>query len=139
MPTLASFPVAARIAAGLVVLLHGLPVIAQDAPRLKHGMWEFNRTIEGQQTLTTRKCTDPGADMKAMRERLAAGGCKLSRSPPTGTTSSSTTTCPVSGATVVSETRLTVESESAYAVHIETSGGGKSSTENLRARRVGDC
>ena len=120
-------------------------VVADDIPALRKGLWEYKRTVPGKgdggkdAVITTQKCVDPVASMKAMSELLANKGCTIT--PPTmkGNVRTSASECPVQGTSVRSESVMTFEGDSAYHVEITTTGRGKSGKETLAAKRVGDC
>ena len=108
-------------------------------------MWEYQRTMPGQGAggkdvhMTSRKCADPWAGMKAMRTLLAKQGCKFTPASMKGNVRTSVSECPMQGTTVRSESVMTILNDSAYTVDITTTAGGKSSKEMLAAKRVGDA
>jgi len=108
-------------------------------------MWEFNRSVEGAaggtapSSFTTKKCTDPGADMKAGNERMKQVGCKFSPTTQSGSTYSFTAECQIQGTAMKSESHLTVAGDSAYAVRVMSNANGRITRETLSARRIGDC
>lgn len=118
---------------------------SEDLPALRKGMWELNRTLAGQGAdgkdvqMSSKRCLDPWNSMNAMKAALAKQGCKAAPASVKGNVRTSVTECPVQGATVRSESVMTITSDSAYTVGITTTGGGKASRETLVARRVGDC
>ena len=134
-----------RFSALAILSCLSLAALAADPPSFRKGMWEFTRTVEGQGAggkpvkLTNKKCTDPSADMKRMRELLAKQGCKASAVSSKGNTRTFSSTCQVQGVAVLSQNVMTVQSDSAYTVQVSSSGGGRSTKEILTARRVGDC
>jgi uncharacterized protein affecting Mg2+/Co2+ transport len=131
-----------------VLLAAALPAgqaAADDWPALRAGMWEFNRTIETPgaqgkpQTMQTRKCTNPADDMKRQNDMLSKGGCKFSPVTRAGNTYSYSAVCNLQGASGTSKSVLTVESDAAYEIRIESDFGGEPTREWLRAKRTGDC
>ena len=120
-------------------------VAADDWPALRIGMWEFNRTLETSgtpgkaQTIQTKKCTSPSDDMKKQNEMLTKGGCKLSPVARAGNTYSYSAECKLQGTAGTSKSVLTVETDSAYMIRIESDFGGEPTRELLRAKRIGDC
>jgi len=108
-------------------------------------MWEFSRTIETPgtpgkpQIFQTRKCTNPSDDMKKQNEMLTKGGCKFSAVTRSGNTYTYSAVCKLKVASGTSKSVLTVESDSAYMIRIESDFGGEQTRELLRARRLGDC
>jgi hypothetical protein len=121
------------------------PAAADDWPALRTGMWEFSRTIETPgtpgkpQIFQTRKCTNPSDDMKKQNEMLTKGGCKFSAVTRSGNTYTYSAVCKLKVASGTSKSVLTVESDSAYMIRIESDFGGEQTRELLRARRLGDC
>jgi hypothetical protein len=84
-------------------------VLGADLPAFKKGMWEYKRTMIGQAAggmnaeSTNKKCADPAAAMKAMRDMLAKQGCKATPPVVKGNVRTSVTECTVQGAVVRSE------------------------------------
>lgn len=50
-----------------------------------------------------------------------------------------TSDCTIQGVTAHSKSLLTVESETAYTIQVESRSGSKGTNETLKARRTGDC
>ena len=135
-------------AAGLVLAIQ--PAQADEWPTFRKGLWEFNRTMQGgagsgmPDKLSNRRCVDPGEEMKRQNAMFAKAGCTLSPVTRKGNLYSFVAECK-GGATgkLVSQSVITVESDSAYTVEVESSGevgpGGGKGSEVLKARRVGDC
>jgi hypothetical protein len=134
-----------RPAVVLLALSLAFAAFTAEPPPLRKGLWEFNRTVEGQGpggkpvTMTNKKCADPAADRRRMNELLTKQGCKLTASAVRGNTSTSSSECQVQGVTVQSRSVITVESDSAYRAQVTTTGGGRSTKELLVAKRVGEC
>ena len=137
--------VPARFAVLLAATLAAGPAAADDWPTLRPGMWEFNRTIEKPgspgkpQTMQTKKCMNPSDDMKKQNEMLTRGGCKLSPITRAANVYTYSATCQLQGAAGTSKSVLTVESDSAYTIRVDSDFGGEPTRELLRAKRVGDC
>ena len=118
---------------------------ADDAPLLRKGMWEYNRTLFGQGAngkdvhLTSKQCVDPLVNINAMKAAAAKQGCKSEPVTVKGNVRVSVTECPMKGITLRSESIMTITNDSAYAVDITTTGGGKTSKEVFVGKRVGDC
>ena len=110
-------------------------------PAFRKGMWEFTRTSSADKTppLTTKECTNPGDDMKKQNTILKKAGCSVSPFTKRGTSYTFTTRCSMPGVSMHSKSVISVESDSAYSVKLESRQGGKSSKEFLVARRTGDC
>jgi len=135
----------ARCGVVLATALATSGTTAADFPPLRAGMWEFNRSVEGAagggapSSFTSKKCTDPAADMKASNERMKQAGCKLSPTTQNGSTYSFSAECQIQGTAMKSESQLTVAGDSAYTVRIVSNANGRTTRETLSARRVGDC
>ena len=134
-----AFALAAAIAAAAVVGLQ-----AQQWPVLKQGMWEFIRTMQAPgggapRTVTSKRCTDPSADMQRQNATLAKSGCTISAPVKNGNTYTFTAACNVMGTTSNTTSTLVVESDSAYTLTVEGTTDGQPTKEVLKARRTGDC
>jgi hypothetical protein len=124
-----------------------LPGQAEEFPAFHRGLWEFNRTLDmggGEKTVSSRRCTDPGEDMRRQNAMFAKAGCKLSPISRRGSVYSFVADCKGAGmGNVVSQSVISVESDAAYTVEIESSGdvgpAGGTRREVLKAKRVGDC
>jgi hypothetical protein len=130
-----------------LVLCAALPAVsrADDPPALRKGMWEYNRTLFGQGAdgkdvhLTSKQCVDPLASISAMKAAAAKQGCKSEPVAVKGNVRVSVTECPMKGAMLRSESVMTITNDSAYAVDITTTSGGKTSKEVFVGKRIGDC
>ena len=150
---LAQQPLRARAARGAVVigsigamtLLGANAAQAEDLPMLRKGMWEFNRTMpdpDGKgaaRTISSKRCTNPTEDMKRQNDMLAKSGCKLSPLTRSGKTYTFTSDCAIQGISAKGTSVITVETDSAYTVDVDTLQDGKRVKERMVARRVGDC
>ena len=133
--------------AGGAALASASLAAAEELPVFRHGMWEFRRSLlEGEgadrpQLLSSKKCTNPTADMKKQNEMLTRdGGCTFSPVARSGHAYTFTSDCTMRGVALHGKTVITVESDSAYTATIETRQDGKLvSTETLKAQRTGDC
>jgi hypothetical protein len=140
-----SFVRAAHAAVLAAAVLPMSVTAADDWPALRSGMWEFNRTIETPgapskpQALQKKKCTSPVEDMKKQNEMLTRAGCKFSPTVKAGNTYTFSAECKMQGASGTSKSVLTIESDSAYVVRVESQSGPKPTHEVLQARRTGDC
>jgi hypothetical protein len=134
-----------RLTAVAVSLSVSAVAFGAELPPFRKGMWEFNRTVDGQgpggkpATMTNKKCTDPSADMKRMNDTLSKQGCKFSAPSAKANVYSFSSECQMQGISMQSQSIVTVESDSAYTVQVTGSGGGRSTKELLVAKRVGDC
>jgi hypothetical protein len=123
------------------------PAQADELPTFRKGLWEFSRTMDmggGEKTMSARRCTDPGADMKQQNAMFAKSGCKVSAITRRGNVYSFVADCKGAGlGEVVSQSVITVESDAAYTIEVlssdEAGPSGDKSKEVLKARRLGDC
>jgi len=131
-----------RYLAALLLAGLGLTAIADELPVFRQGLWEFNRSVDGGDgrpvALTTQKCTDPTADMKAKNE-AALGTCKMTPITRSGDLYTFTLECTIQGVSMKSKSVITAESDSAYRIDVETRQAGHTTRELLGARRIGDC
>jgi hypothetical protein len=116
---------------------------AADLPGFRHGLWEFNRTVNGQK-VASKECLNPTERMKAQNARLEQSGCKFSPMEKAGSTYTSTSECAMKmpgGNTLRSSSKsvMTVESDSAYQLQVTGTLAGEPSSEQLVARRIGEC
>jgi len=143
-----SFPsVAVAVLAIAAALLACVPVAraADPWPGLRPGSWEFTRTIRSAHTggkprvVRSVRCLDPVADMKQQNSRLARAGCTFSPVVQRGNTYTFSSLCRIAGMEVRSKSVLTVESPTAYRLHVDTVEDGAPGCEDMVARRLGDC
>ena len=117
---------------------------AQQWPALRQGMWEFTRTMQppgggAAKTMTSKRCTDPVADMQSQNANLAKAGCTISAPVKSGNTYSFTAACKMMGVQSIMKSTIAVESDSAYTITVEGTADGQPVNEVLKARRTGDC
>lgn len=133
----------ATVAAILISTLVSGPVLADDLPALRQGMWKFQRTVAGKKIEST-KCASPTEDMKTMNAKLEKSGCRFSPVKKSGNVYTYTADCSMkmpTGATMNSRSSsvMTVASESSYKIEIDVVTDGQASKESLVAQRIGDC
>lgn len=133
----------ATVAAILISTLVSGPVLADDLPALRQGLWKFQRTVAGKKIETT-KCASPTEDMKTMNAKLEKSGCRFSPVKKSGNVYIYTADCSMkmpSGATMSSRSTsvMTVVSEISYKIEIDVVTDGQPSKELLDAQRIGDC
>ena len=131
----------AALAAGLLFVSGAAR--AEDPPAFRQGLWQFDRTVGGQQ-LQTKECTSPSEQLRRQNELLRRKGCNLTPTQRSGNSYSFTAECTIDApggppVSARSTSLMTVESDSAYQVEISTTGAGTSTQESLIARRIGDC
>ena len=135
--------IVATVTAILLSTLAPGPVLADDLPALRQGMWKFQRTVGGKKIETT-KCASPTEDMKKMNATLEKSGCRFSPVKKSGNVYTYTADCSMkmpTGATMSSRSAsvMTVASESSYRIEIDVVTDGQASKELLVAQRLGDC
>src|SRR5262245_25235709 len=113
----------ALLAAG--VLLAGVAhVDAKEPPRLRPGLWQFDRTLEVNGTQTDRRltsnllikpqekrCVDPNGAFMAASRPIFLGTCRVTRSQPSDNEYVTMTYC---GGGEPVKSVMTIESDSAY-------------------------
>jgi hypothetical protein len=90
-------------------------------------------------TVTSKRCTDPAADMQRQNATLAKSGCKISEPVKSGNTYTFTAACKIMGMTSNTKSTLVVEGDSAYTLTVEGTTDGEPTKETMKARRTGDC
>ena len=116
--------------------------LAEELPLFRKGLWQFKRSVHGgaaPQEMTTQKCTSPSDDMRARNEKAAHDGCKVSPLTRSGSSYHFTFECVLQGTSISSDSVITVESDSAYHVEIDSRVGSAHTKESLDAKRLGDC
>ncbi len=117
--------------------------IADDLPAFRKGLWEFDRTIDGgagkKGKVSSRRCVDPGADMRAQNARMEKAGCRFSPYARSGNQYTMTAQCKVMGVSSNTKTVITVESDSAYRLTVDGETDGEKTLELMVAKRIGDC
>lgn len=116
---------------------------ADDWPKLRQGLWQFDRTIDGMgpspQKVSRTECLDPTANFRSQQQQLTRAGCTFTPVTRRGNDYRYGAACKLGGASVVSESVLTVASPEAYTLRVSSNTAGKVSKEVLTAKRVGDC
>src|SRR5215831_18790990 len=131
-----------RILLAASVLTTVTAVGADDLPQFRPGLWEFKRSIEELKQGTKpppvnlQECVDPTANLKKHKE---TPGCKFSPMTKSGDSYSFTADCQTDRGRLRAKSVITVESDSAYRLRIESQAGDQQWTELLVARRIGDC
>ena len=124
------------------VLATATAVGAEDLPQFQPGLWEFKRTIEELKQgvkpppLNLQECVDPTASLKKHKE---TPGCKFSPITKSGDSYSFTADCQTDRGRLRSKNVITVETDSAYRLRVESQAGEQQWTELLVARRIGEC
>lgn len=113
---------------------------ADDLPAFKKGQWHYDRTVlMGGQPMTMQldKCSDPTAEFQATNAKIASF-CKFTPVAKVGNAYTFAADCATGGRTV-SKSELTPAGEEAYTLKVTTEAGGQTVTEELKAKRTGEC
>ena len=121
--------IVATVTAVLLSTLAPGPVLADDLPALRQGLWKFQRTVGGQKIEMT-ECTSPTEDMKKMNATLEKSGCRFSPVKKSGNVYTYSADCSMkmpTGATMKSRSTsvMTVASESSYKIEIDVVTDGR--------------
>jgi hypothetical protein len=115
---------------------------AEDLPAFKQGQWHYDRSVSmggGQpMVLQLDKCSDPTMEFKATNAKIASF-CKFVPVAKAGNVYTFTADCTIPSGRTVSKTELTPAGEEAYSLKVTTEAGGSVVTEELKAKRTGDC
>jgi hypothetical protein len=123
---------------------------AVELPKLAAGRWELTRTVKtdlpgmAPATTTTTECQDPAEAMRERDAQLRRAGCTLSDPVRSGDRYTIDWHCDGSqGATGRGQTVITVDGDSVFRTRVASTlrmqGRDVRSTEELVAKRVGDC
>ncbi|MFC3684144.1 DUF3617 domain-containing protein [Hydrogenophaga luteola] len=118
---------------------------AGDAPKLRHGLWEFRRSfvIDGaNKDITSRNCTDPVSTMSFWQKSMTKIGCTYEDTRRSGNRYTQASTCKVEALAMDRRYMKTLEvsGEEAYVLEESASGGNQPPMSSItRARRLGDC
>ena len=124
------------------VVASAAAVGAEDLPQFRPGLWQFTRTIEELKQgtkpppMNLQECADPTASLKKHKE---SPGCTFSPMTRRGESYSFTADCQTERGRLRSKSVITVESDSAYRLRVESQAGEQQVTEVLVARRIGEC
>ena len=137
-------PVLALMVTALAAAAWVVAMQAQQWPVLKQGMWEFTRTMQAPgggepRVVTSKRCTDPVADMQRQNAIMAKSGCAISAPVKRGNAYTFTANCKIMGISSQTTSTLVVESESAYTITVEGTTDGQPTKETMKAVRIGDC
>jgi hypothetical protein len=138
-------PVAAKGVACAVLVLFAQGVRAEEWPAFRAGTWDFNRSIQtagsaaAPQVVNSSRCVNPSEDMQRQNQMLSKAGCSFSPLTRSGNVYTFAADCRIQGIAGKSKSTITVESDSAYTIRVESTLGPQPTTELLRARRTGDC
>jgi hypothetical protein len=115
---------------------------AVELPRFRSGLWEYRRTLMRggkPQVSTTRKCADPGADMREKMAQLKKKNCQFAPLRRSNEHYISSWTCQTPTGAMRFRDVLTATDDSSYQDVSETHTAQHISQQKLEARRVGEC
>ena len=115
------------------------------APKLHHGLWEFQRTFvinDVPKIIKTQSCTDPVSTMSFWQKTMTKVGCTYEDTRRSGNRYSQASACKLDG--IAMNRRYTkvleVSGPEAYVLTESASGGSQPPMSSVtRARRVGGC
>jgi len=138
----------ALLALGVVAALVGAPVVAQDYPKLKSGLWEMERSGNGGAPQMNRMtmCLDATVQkqMFDMGAGTMQGMCSKHEFKMSGNRGTGDFICDFGGSRMHSTSTMAMTGDSSYRTEIHTTYeppfmGQKESTTILTARHVGEC
>ncbi len=131
-----------RLITTLMLMNPAMTAMADEPPKFRPGLWEYNRTVDAggkAQTYKTKECVNPGDDMKKQNEMMNQVGCKAPPGARSGNKYTFTIERVLQGNPMKSTSVITVENEAAYRIDVDAQHDGKTTKEILVARRIGDC
>lgn len=133
--------IASAMTVGL--LTQGSVCHAEDLPNFRKGMWEFTRTITDAsgktQTIAMKRCISPTDDMRKQNDMHTKAGCKVTPVTRSGSSYSFSSQCKILGISVRSKSVISVDSDTAYKIDVESQEDGAKTRERLVAKRIADC
>ena len=115
---------------------------AVELPSFRPGLWEYRRTLmQGgrPQVSTTRKCADPGADMREKMAELRKKNCQFEPLRRAKEHYISSWVCQTPSGAMRFRDVLTATDDSSYQDVSETHTAQHTSQQKLEARRLGEC
>ena len=118
---------------------------ANAAPKLRHGLWEFQRTfvIKGvPKDIKTQNCTDPISTMSFWQKTMTKVGCTYEDTRRSGNRYTQASACKLDGIAMDRQYTkvLEVSGQESYVLTESASGGSQPPMSSVtRARRLGDC
>ena len=115
------------------------------APKLRHGLWEFQRTFvinDVPKSITTQNCTDPISTMSLWQKTMTKVGCTYEDTRRSGNRYTQASACRLDGIAMDRQytKELELSGQDAYVLKEFASGGSQPPMSSVtRARRVGDC
>jgi len=113
-----------------------------ELPAFRPGLWEYRRTLMrsgGPQVSTTRKCTNPGAEMREKMTELKKKNCQFAPLRRSNEHYISSWICQTSAGATRFRDVLTATDDSSYQDVSETHSAQHVSQQKIEARRLGEC
>jgi len=115
---------------------------AVELPNFRPGLWEYRRTVlrgGRPQVSTSRKCADPGADMREKMAQLRKKNCQFAPLRRSKEHYISSWVCQTPTGAMRFRDVLTATDDSSYEDMSETHTTEHISQQKLEARRLGEC
>jgi hypothetical protein len=115
---------------------------AVELPSFRPGLWEYRRTLMRggrPQVSTTRKCADPGADMREKMAQLRKKNCQFAPLRQSKERYTSSWVCQTPAGAMRFRDVLTATDDSSYQDVSETHTAQHINQQKLEARRLGEC
>jgi len=113
-----------------------------ELPAFRSGLWEYRRTLMrsgGPQVSTTRKCTNPGAEMREKMTELKKKNCQFAPLRRNNEHYISSWICQTPAGAMRFRDVLTATDDSSYQDVSETHTAQQIGQQKLDARRLGEC
>lgn len=120
----------------------GASTAAVELPSFRPGLWEYRRTLMrggGPQVSTTRKCADPGADMREKIAQLRKKNCQFAPLKRNKEHYISSWICQTPTGAMRFRDVLTATDDTSYQDVSEMHTAQHVSQQKLEARRLGEC
>ncbi len=115
---------------------------AVELPSFRPGLWEYRRTLMrsgGPQVSTTRKCTNPGGEMREKIAELKKKNCQFAPLKRSGEHYISSWVCQTPSGAMRFRDVLTATDDSSYQDVSEAHSAQHVTQQKIEARRVGEC
>jgi hypothetical protein len=115
---------------------------AVELPSFRPGLWEYRRTLMrsgGPQVSTTRKCTNPGAEMREKMTELKKKNCQFAPLRRSNEHYMSSWICQTSAGAMRFRDVLTATDDSSYQDVSETHSTQHVTQQKIEAKRLGEC
>ncbi len=115
---------------------------AVELPGFRPGLWEYRRTLMrsgGPQVSTTRKCTNPGTEMREKMTELKKKNCQFAPLKRSGEHYISSWICQTPSGAMRFRDVLTATDDSSYQDVSEAHSAQHVTQQKIKARRLGEC